>query len=379
MFLGVWAAVALMKLLRLVPSLHAVYALRDRCRLFPAVIESQLPLWREANERGRRADLMVCEAVPGATVLGFQRPSIALPSSLVEALDVEELDQIILHEHAHVQRYDDWARLVQALLQAALWIHPAVSFIGRALDREREMACDEHVVARTGLPKVFALCLTRAAEVRRRTRVEPMLVPALFGRPHQLVRRVNRLLAARGRTRCRVSPLAATAAACVIAGLSTELSAMRLIGERVHIAVPRVATVVTAWHRADTPVAIDASAVRGSAVNEPRRSLPAIVRTTASAQDRTSTIATPDTPLAAVSVPTSPVTTADSTLASVELLPARSFEAVYPGANAPSPDAPSVWRSAATPGIEVVNAARKTGVGIANAFSRAGVSLARSF
>ena len=211
-FLGVWAAIAAIRLIRLLPSLHAVYALRDRCRPLPADIESRLPLWLEAQTRGRRTELMICDAVPGPTVLGFQRPFIAIPSSLFEALTVEELDQIILHELAHVQRRDDWARLAQGLLEAALWIHPAVAFISRALNRERETACDEFVVARTGLPKVYARCLTRAAEVRSRIRIEPVLVPALFGGQHDLVRRVDRLLAVKGRTRGKVSLVAAATA-----------------------------------------------------------------------------------------------------------------------------------------------------------------------
>ena len=90
---------------------------------------------------------MICDAVPGATVLGFQRPCIAIPSSVVEALTIDELDQVILHEHAHVQRRDDWSRLAQTLLLSVLWIHPAALVISRALSRECEMACDEWVVA----------------------------------------------------------------------------------------------------------------------------------------------------------------------------------------------------------------------------------------
>ena len=93
---------------------------------------------------------MICDAVSGATVLGFQRPCIALPSSLVDALTIDELDQVILHEHAHVQRRDDWTRLAQTLLMSVLWIHPAALFVSRALNREREMACDEWVVAQYG-------------------------------------------------------------------------------------------------------------------------------------------------------------------------------------------------------------------------------------
>ena len=45
--------------------------------------------FRSGSKRRRAAavtELMICDAVPGATVLGFHRPCIAIPSSLVEAL-----------------------------------------------------------------------------------------------------------------------------------------------------------------------------------------------------------------------------------------------------------------------------------------------------
>ena len=215
-FVGIWAAIALVSLLRVLPGLRAVYAVRDRCRPFPPDIESRLPLWLEAKACGRRTALMICDEVPGATVLGFHRPCIAIPSSLVEALTLDELDQVILHEHAHVQRRDDWARLAQTLLLSVLWIHPAALFVSRALNREREMACDEWVVARTGLPKAYARCLAHAAEARVRMRGGPTLVPALIGSRHELLRRVDRVLAINGKARRRVSIAGAATAACAM-------------------------------------------------------------------------------------------------------------------------------------------------------------------
>ncbi len=98
--IGIWAAITLVMLLRLLPGLRAVYALRDRCTPVPSSLESRLPLWLEAKARGRRTRLTICDAVPGATVLGFERPCIAIPSSLVDALAIDELDQVILHEYA---------------------------------------------------------------------------------------------------------------------------------------------------------------------------------------------------------------------------------------------------------------------------------------
>ncbi len=401
MFLGVWAAIALMKLLRLLPSLHAVYALRDRCRPFPASIEAQLPLWLEASARGRRTELMICDAVPGATVLGFQRPWIALPSSLVEALTADELDQIILHEHAHAQRRDDWVRLLQALAQAVLWIHPAVAFVGRALNREREMACDEWVVARTGLPKAYARCLTRAAEVRGRFRVEPLVGPALLGAQHDLVRRVNRLLAVKGRTRRHVSLAAVAVTVCAIVVVSSRLNAVPLIGEHVEMALPQVRGPVVrmasaAIRQSDTSSAVQSAPPVPASFRVMRRVAsvtaepafapdahrfgaagPTNTRTNEPANPRTDEPAfAPEAHRFGVAGPATPRTDEP-----VPVLSTRSFEAAYsrPDARPPSSDEPNVWRAAAAPGVEIANAARKTGVGIAGALSRASVSLARSF
>ena len=161
---------------------------------------------------------MICDVLAGATVLGLQRPCIALPRALLEALTIGELDQVILHEHAHVQRRDDWLRLVQTLLLSALWVHPAALFVSRALNREREMACDEWVVARTGSPKAYARCLARAAEVRGRMKTQSALAPALFGTQHDLLRRVDRLLKLKGQARRNVSFAGAIAAALALVG-----------------------------------------------------------------------------------------------------------------------------------------------------------------
>ena len=160
-----WASVALFRLLQIVPGLNALYRLKDECRPFPRGVEEQLPLWLEA--KGRRVRLMLCDRVPGAAVLGFHEPYIAIPSSLVGDLSAADLDQIILHEYGHVQRRDDWMRLLQALLESALWLHPAAFLIGRELNLEREVACDDWVIARTGSPKNYASCLSRVARSSR--------------------------------------------------------------------------------------------------------------------------------------------------------------------------------------------------------------------
>ena len=405
-FVGIWAAIALVSLLRLLPSLRAVYALRDRCRPFPSNIEHRLPLWLEASQRGRRTQLMICDAAPGATVLGFQRPCIAIPSSLVEALTIDELDQVILHEHAHVQRRDDWSRLAQTLLLSALWIHPAAWCVSRALNREREMACDEWVVARTGLPKAYARCLAHAAEVRVRMRTGSTLVPPLIGGRHELARRVDRLLAIHGQARRDVSRVGATVAACAIVMMSAQLQTARVFAEIAEIVLPQVSAPMIAVYT----VRLSAAARQMQAsFGETRHSLgeggkPDTTDNYASAfapelhiasADRPNAPDAPNAPVASAFAPELHIASADRPNApnapNAPNLSARAFPGAYsltvaplastfaPTAHIASVDKPIPWRALAAPGVEIASAAKTTSVGIANVFSRAGVSLARSF
>ena len=61
-----------------------------------------------------------------ACVLGLGRPVIVLPSILVEGLTDVELNQIVVHEYAHVQRWDDWSNLTYVAIAAVCGWHPAV-------------------------------------------------------------------------------------------------------------------------------------------------------------------------------------------------------------------------------------------------------------
>jgi len=395
LFVGIWAAIALLSLGRVLPALRAIFAVRDRCRPFPPNIESRLPLWLEAKASGRSATLMICDEVPGATVLGFHRPCIAIPSALVEALTIDQLDQVILHEHAHVQRRDDWARLAQTLLLSVLWIHPAALFVSRALNREREMACDEWVVARTGSPKAYARCLAHAAEVRARMRGGPTLVPALIGRRHDLLRRVDRVLAINGRARRSVSLSGATTAACAMVMMSAQLQTTRGFSEIVEIVFPQVRN-ASVWTAGEALGATDglllvlagshpsslslggSSSTRYPPAGHPKAAAALGAPAPRSGRGRFAPIAPDAAPIAPVApiAPTAPVTPIAPGLS------ARVFPGTYSLTGAPvdaSTERSNQWRVIATPGVEIAASAKKISIGVASVFSRAGVSLARSF
>jgi len=125
-------------------------------------------------------------------VVGLRRPTILLPSPLIERVSRKELERILKHELAHVRRGDQWLMLLQKLIEAFYFFHPAVRVAARRLDDEREISCDDR--AALGERNRYALSLIRICEaiVTKPARA-PLAVGAVRSRS-QLARRISCLL-----------------------------------------------------------------------------------------------------------------------------------------------------------------------------------------
>jgi len=138
---------------------------RRACRPFPTDVEERLRHWVDVGKEQRRACLMVSDRVGRAAVLGCGTPIIAVAPALIERLSADELDSVIIHEWAHVQRRDDLATLLQLAIHVVAGWHPAVWWIERRLQIEREVACDEMAVAIAGSAKLYANCLVKLTDL----------------------------------------------------------------------------------------------------------------------------------------------------------------------------------------------------------------------
>lgn len=162
---GCWVAFAAWGAVRIARGLRHAASLRaDAARIDPGRV-ARLTMWARAGRQGRRAELRVTDWPIGACAVGFRRPVILVSRQLLDAVDDEVLDQVVMHEQAHLDRFDDWLRLVQALVTAVAGIHPAVHVVGRRIDLEREAACDDRVVSAGGAARCYASSLTEAALV----------------------------------------------------------------------------------------------------------------------------------------------------------------------------------------------------------------------
>ena len=151
------------------------------------------------------------------SVLGFFSPRILLPSGLLESLTPAELRQVLLHETEHLRRSDDWTNLLQKVALALFPLNPVLFWVERRLCLERELACDDRVLAASITRKSYATCLTRIAEHGILHRGIALALGA-FGHRSELATRVHRILRRPVRTMSR--PAATLATATLLAGVT---------------------------------------------------------------------------------------------------------------------------------------------------------------
>jgi beta-lactamase regulating signal transducer with metallopeptidase domain len=114
--------------------------------------------------RANSITVVTSERVRVPAAIGFWKPTIVLPGWALQELVPEDLNVILLHEFAHLRRCDDWTNLIQKIVRAIFFFHPAVWWIENRLSIEREMACDDAVLAETANPHGYATCLVSLLE-----------------------------------------------------------------------------------------------------------------------------------------------------------------------------------------------------------------------
>jgi len=85
-------------------------------------------------------------ATRGPAVIGILRPTIVLPLRMAEHWSIKELEPVLLHELAHIKRWDLLVNLIQVVVQVAYFFHPLVWFANWRIRRIREEACDDLAV-----------------------------------------------------------------------------------------------------------------------------------------------------------------------------------------------------------------------------------------
>jgi uncharacterized protein YjbI with pentapeptide repeats/beta-lactamase regulating signal transducer with metallopeptidase domain len=210
-----WIGIAAAGSISLAAGLASLRRIKNAAEPLADGVQKRLRRWRHSSRNGRSVTLRVSSEIDVPIAVGFRTPTILLPSGLFETnalAEIGDLDQIVMHEYAHLDRYDDWTNLAQRALERIFWFNPVIAFLATRIALEREIACDDWVIAQTGQAHRYATCLWKLVEATRLP-TRRIFAPGALFTPRQISIRIEQLLDSRRNALPRLSPLGALATA----------------------------------------------------------------------------------------------------------------------------------------------------------------------
>ena len=211
-----WIAGVLIFHLRSLASWTVARRLRRRgvCRA-PDLWQQRLDQLGARLRLSRPVALLESCLANAPVVIGYLRPVILMPVGLLAGLPAGQLESILLHELAHIRRYDYLINLLQTFVEGLLFYHPAVWWISGVIRTERENCCDDLVVATTGDAHQYAVAL--AALEQNRWSMRETALAATGG---NLVKRIRRVLYQPESPPAALTPVVAAGILTITAALS---------------------------------------------------------------------------------------------------------------------------------------------------------------
>ena len=215
LFVAAWLAGVALLTLRLLSGWMWVQRMKSRGSIVAgdAIQQIATRLSRRLHIT-RTVGFLQSTAVDVPTVIGWIKPVVLLPASVLAGLTPQQLEAILAHELAHIRRHDYLVNLLQTVVETLLFYHPAVWWLSRRIRMERENCCDDLAVSLCGDPVAYASALAELEGLRAE---HGHLVLAASG--GSLLQRVRRLLGAPSHAGRAPGWLAAGAALVLIVGI----------------------------------------------------------------------------------------------------------------------------------------------------------------
>ena len=308
--------------------------------------QQRLDALGERSGLRRVVALRLVAALDSPVVVGWWRPVVLLPASLLTRLPADYLEALLAHELAHVRRHDYLVNLLQGMAEALLFYHPATWWLSRRIRVEREHVADRLAAEATGDPRRLALALAALADHQASLHAAPEpALAALSPTGGPLMKRIEQLVRpghATGGGRI-VFPLLGLAAA----GLAFYAHAHRdpsasPAGMNVFNSTPSVAIGTAAPAAATVPRGGVVAAVAQASPTPAAHATTAVRATPAAVPTASASVATapaaPPAPPSPANVPAPPAPPAPATPTAVPAPPAPPAPARP--ANVPAPPAP---------------------------------------
>lgn len=190
-FTLLWVIVSLTLLFRLALSFISIIRIKKSVKIIsPGSIVGLSERLEKLNLK-RKVRIGLTDRVNSPMAAGYYNPMVLIPQNIYREFSDSELVIVILHEIAHLKRFDDYSKLGQKTIEAIFFFHPVIRWIGHQLDLERELACDEIVINQTGSTNSYAQCITRLLEFSNSAKNS--LVPGFYSSKKQIFKRFEEM------------------------------------------------------------------------------------------------------------------------------------------------------------------------------------------
>jgi beta-lactamase regulating signal transducer with metallopeptidase domain len=184
-----WCVGTPLTFLLLAMGLVGAERLRSSCQLLEGgPISTACDELRGALGITRQVGIAVCERIATPLLVGVVKPLILLPPAALNGWTTAELEMVLVHELAHVRRWDNAVNLAQRIVESLLFFHPAVWIVSGWVRRDREDCCDAAVVRHTAKPQAYAELLLALASH------QPLAGLATGMAQHPVAGRIRRIL-----------------------------------------------------------------------------------------------------------------------------------------------------------------------------------------
>jgi bla regulator protein blaR1 len=189
----IWVLGVALFMLKLLGGVSYIYYLKSRMN-FPTDEYWSDMMERLSKQAGIKKSVELVESAMVRTpmVIGFLKPMILFPMGVINRLAPQEVEAILAHELAHVLRNDYLFNVMQSVVEALFYFHPAVWWLSGQIRNERESACDEIAIELINSKMNYAKALVTIQEMA----YYPMSPALGFAgqRKNQFVLRMQRIL-----------------------------------------------------------------------------------------------------------------------------------------------------------------------------------------
>ncbi|MEJ2649805.1 MAG: M56 family metallopeptidase [Sedimentisphaerales bacterium] len=207
--IGLWLTGVMIMLFRAIYIIAGGAKLQIQCKtLEDEHILGIIEQLRKSLRITRKIRVAVSEHITVPGVIGFFKPMLLLPVSMITNVPTEALQGILAHELAHIRRYDYLVNFCQMVIEAILFFNPAVWWISRQIRIEREVCCDNAGIASIGRRIRYAEVLIGWAQKMKESDIEFASAAIGFGKQSDtggMLERIKRIVSTDHRPRLKVS------------------------------------------------------------------------------------------------------------------------------------------------------------------------------